>query len=269
MADSMIIDGERADRVPGDDRGLAYGDGVFRTLRVDHGNIQAWAVHIQRLAHDCARLSLPAPDTQRLRGESEALFANGRSGVLKIMITRGSGGRGYTPPAGSVRRIVSAHPLPESVPGTLVLERSPVILAEQPRLAGVKHLNRLEQVLARQECEHAGVSDAFMCDSAGRIVSTTMRNLVFLQTDGEWVTPALARAGIIGATRQRLMTALGSAGTRVHERDVNLADLGRYCAAVACNSVSGPIPVERLGGQRFESSDSAREYLQALMKDND
>jgi len=267
MADSILVDGEWQDHLPADDRGLAYGDGVFRTLRVVSGEPLAWDVHLQRLAHDCERLFLPVPSRVVLADDVGLLFPNNDDGVLKIMVTRGSGARGYMPSGANSRRILSAHPLPESIPvdHTLALDRSPVVLAQQPRLAGVKHLNRLEQVLARDECRHDGVEDAFMCDAQGRIICTTMRNLLFIDNKGEWLTPALTRAGIIGATRQQVTSALSAAGQSVHEIDIDLARVDKYGGAIACNSVGGVLPVSRIGSRAFTDSEKACEYVRNLM----
>ncbi len=267
MADTILVDGEWQDHLPADDRGLAYGDGVFRTLRVAAGKPLAWDVHLQRLAHDCERLFLPVPSKAVLADDVGRLFANSNDGVLKIMVTRGSGTRGYTPSGANGRRILSAHPLPEALPleHSLALDRSPVVLAQQPRLAGVKHLNRLEQVLARDECRHDRVEDAFMCDADGRIICTTMRNLLFVDNKGEWLTPALTRAGIIGATRQQVTSALSAAGQAVHEVDIDLARVDKCVGAIACNSVSGVLPVSRIGSREFSDSEKACEYVRNLM----
>jgi len=267
MADAILVDGEWQAHLPADDRGLAYGDGVFRTLRVEAGEPVAWGVHLQRLAHDCGRLFLPVPDKKQLADDVDRLFSGGRSGVVKIMITRGSGGRGYTPPLEGSRRIVSAHPLPEDSDrqSPLILTCSPVILGQQARLAGVKHLNRLEQVLAREECRRAGTEDAVMCDHEDRVICTTMRNLLFVSAEGEWLTPALTRAGIIGATRQRLTSALSAAGVAVHETDIARSQLQTFRGAVACNSVGGVRSVSQIDGCIFAESESACEYARKLL----
>ncbi|GAB3686322.1 aminodeoxychorismate lyase [Salinisphaera aquimarina] len=267
MAEQLLVDGQWSQSVPADDRGLAYGDGVFRTLRVTAGIPLAWDIHMQRLAHDCAQLQLPVPDAKCLADDAARLFADKRDGVLKIMMTRGSGGRGYMPPADSGRRIVSAHPLPVHVSAApLDMDRSPIVLASQPRLAGVKHLNRLEQVLARAECARSSQPDAFMCDGDGWLIATTMRNLFFQDSNGHWLTPALTQAGIIGATRQQLMAVLERAGTTAHEIDVGVSSLTTMRAAIACNSVGGVVAVHRMADVRFADSDAACAYCRRLME---
>lgn len=250
---TILIDGMPGDRVSAADRGLNYGDGVFRTVRVSAHEPVAWATQMATLAHDCRRLRLPVPHADTLYGEARRLFAGRSDGVLKIVITRGSGGRGYAPPqASDPVRIVSAHPTPPA-DAVLDLAESSIRLARQPALAGVKHLNRLEQVLARRECAENGWRDALMLDCAGYVIGTTMRNVV-LVSRGQWLTPALCHAGVAGATRRRIMAALAGAGRPVTQAGLTLSDCYAAQAMMACNSVSGVTPVRRLGTHEFRDS---------------
>lgn len=261
------IDGVDTDNVPADDRGLAYADGVFRTLVVSHGDPVAWAAQYQKLAADCAALAIKAPDASDLHADIQALFEGSADGVARITVTRFGTGRGYAPPLdASSRRIVSASPMPDhTTDETLALAWSSIALAEQPALAGIKHLARLEQVLARAACRRDGIDDAVMCDTSGRIISTTMRNLLFLQADGRWSTPRLDRAGIAGVTRGRLMDALQVNGTPVAESTIEPAGLDAYVGAIASNSVGGVIAVERIGSVRYTHSQVMAERANALL----
>lgn len=249
------IDGIPDAAVAGDDRGLAYGDGIFRTLCVRAGRIVAWSVQYDCLARDCGRLDLGVPDPAWLGEEVRRAAAGLAAAVVKIMVTRGSGGRGYTPPSVvRPRVIVSAHEMPARPNGPLALDLSPVTLAQQPLLAGVKHLNRLEQVLARKACLERACTDATMCDAEGRIIATTMRNLLFCDARDGWVTPDLSRCGVAGASRQRLMAHRAAIGRPVGETDIRIRDLAAFTAAIACNSVGGAIAVSRIGPQVFSQS---------------
>lgn len=273
MDERIRVDGQASSAVPVGDRGLAYGDGVFRTVRIDSGRALGWWAHWQRLQHDCAALGLGTPVEDEILVDMQALFGDAEDGVCKIMVTRGSGGRGYMPPQpAQVRRIVSGHELPAHArgePAPLALERSSIELAIQPRLAGIKHLNRLEQVLARGECSARGQADAWMADANGFVIATTMRNLFFSNADGDWYTPRLTRAGIIGATRQRLWCALEQAGMRVSERDIRPPDLGRCRAGIACNSVGGVVAISHFDGRELGESESAAAYARGLLNDMD
>lgn len=260
---TVLVNGVASDRIAVTDRGLNYGDGVFRTLRVAQHAPVAWLAQMERLNHDCRRLALPAPDERTLLAEARSLFSQRAGGVLKIVVTRGGGGRGYAPPERpETTRIVSAHALPPPVT-ELVLDVSRMRLARQPALAGVKHLNRLEQVLARNECLRRGRGDALMLDSADYVIGTTMRNIL-LHLDGQWVTPALDQAGVAGATRARMMAALAQAGEPVAQTALTLNACYRAQAMIACNSVSGITAVTRLAGYGFPFSLKMAAHCRAL-----
>lgn len=264
MTGAMRIDGHAAWQISADDRGLAYGDGVFRTIRIANGRAVGWPFHYARLIHDCAALGFTAPAHEALAADINALCRDATSGVLKIMITRGSGGRGYVPPNHArPRRIVALHGAPP-VLEICVLPISPVVLATPAPLAGIKHLNRLEQVLARQYCDRDNIADAAMCDSSGRIICTTMRNLIFVDEAGRWLTPDLSRAGVIGATRERLRTAI----PELTACDITAADLDGVTAAIACNSVGGAVAVTRLGKRTFGDSTALAERANILLADS-
>lgn len=262
----VLVDGEPSDSVPANDRGLAYADGVFRTLVVDKGQPVAWSAQYRRLAMDCAALSLEAPAVSALRADIESLFGGAGDGVVRMTVTRAGGGRGYTPPAEAhSRRIVIASPPPASVPESLALDYSSIELAVQPALAGIKHLARLEQVLARDACQRSDRADAAMCDTEGRVISTTMRNLLFVDEHGRVATPKLSRAGIAGATRARVMSAMAEAGESVTEIDIEPADLPDYVGAIATNSVVGTCAVERVGSCVLTQSHAFAERARAAL----
>ena len=271
MDECVRVDGRPVAEIPVGDRGLAYGDGIFRTIRIESGRPLAWSEQWRRLVHDCTALGLGTPLEAEISADIEALFDNATHGVCKIMITRGSGGRGYMPPrTPTPRRIVSAHELPAHAYGTpepIALARSSVALAIQPRLAGIKHLNRLEQVLARTECDNRGLADAWMADSQGFVIATTMRNLFFVDSRGRWLTPSLTRAGIIGATRQCLWRALDGAGEAVAESDIRPHALTDCRGAIACNSVGGVVAVSHFDGVALADSETLARYARKLLMD--
>lgn len=253
---SSLINGQPATQISLGDRGLSYGDGVFRTLRIHAGRPVAWLAHWQRLEYDCARLGLVVPEQETLLRESARLFANDepgdRHGVLKIMITRGCGGRGYgLPEEPTQSRILQRHALPQgSQDQPMFVGVCEVRLGCNPHLAGVKHLNRLEQVLARQACARAGLEEALMLDNQGWVISGTMTNL-FLVKNGQLLTPRLDQAGIIGATRQRVIAAAQSMGRQTQEMHLTLKDCFDADELFVCNSIKGMCPVVRLQDSVF------------------
>ena len=244
---ARIFRGEtHLDAVPADDRGLAYGDGLFETLRVHRGEVPWWREHWSRLSLGAKRLGIPLPDEARVREEAAALFIDGGDGVLKLLLTRGAGERGYTPPTNLVPTwIVSRHAVPEKSSRGLRLHVCETRLASQPALAGIKHCNRLEQVLARGEAERTGADEGLMLDSAGNAIGATAANL-FAFIDGRWVTPAIVDCGIAGVCRAKLLPALDAV-----ERALTLAQVEAADAVFLCNAVRGILPVARLGTREW------------------
>jgi 4-amino-4-deoxychorismate lyase len=235
------------------DRGLEFGDGVFETIAVVNGRLRLIEAHLGRLARGCARLGIAAPATDALRAELEAAARAPDTGVVKLIVTRGAGGSGYAARSGATpQRFVYA--LPARVrPAALARDGVRVRLcdtrlAEQPRLAGIKHLNRLEQVLARAEWSDAGVAEGLMLDVHGRLVCGTMSN-VFLVKDDALVTPSLERAGVEGVMRAALLAAFRSAGARIAVREVDAAELASASEIFLTNALIGAWPVADCGGR--------------------
>lgn len=238
----ILVNGDLADAVSALDRGLAYGDGVFRTVRTQAGAPLWWRDHVAKLASDCAALGLACPDETLLRAEVSQVAQSGE-GVVKLLITRGVGARGYAPPPGQAcTRIVMASPLPPHAqpdsPSDLRARWCTLRLARQPRLAGIKHLNRLENVLARAEWDDPAIVEGLLCDDSGVVISGVMSN-VFWVRDGELFTPDLSQCGVAGVARARLLRAAARRGipTRIG-RELPAAILAAD-EVMICNSVIG------------------------------
>ncbi len=223
--------------VPFDDRGLAYGDGLFETVLVPRA-----AVHLARLARGAETLDIPLP----ARATLEALPARAGEGlaVLKLMLTRGSGGRGYLAPAEPEPRLrwqVSPFaPAEASWRDGVRVRHCRLRLGIQPALAGLKHLNRLENVLARAEWSDPEIAEGLLSDAEGRLVEATCMNLFWWQ-DGAWHTPRLDRCGVAGTLRAALLE-----GGTIHETDAPPETLATAEAVCLGNSVQGLWPVTRL-----------------------
>lgn len=246
MTVTALLNGQVASAISITDRGLSYGDGIFRTVLVQRGHPVAWPFHWTRLQHDCQRLGLTPPEDSLLLAECAELFKHA-DGVLKILLTRGAGGRGYTPPSDVQQtRLLLRYPEPNELPNkSLELGVCSLRLGRNPHLAGVKHLNRLEQVLARRECQTAGWQEALLLDTEGWVVSGTMSNL-FIVKNNLLCTPVLDQAGVIGATRQRILSAAKKAGLLVQEKPLELGDCLAADEIFMCNSIKGLCPVTRL-----------------------
>ena len=246
---ARIFRGEtRLDAIPADDRSLAYGDGLFETMRVHRGEVPWWREHWSRLSLGAERLGIPLPNEARVHGEAGSLFADGDDGVLKLLLTRGAGERGYAPPTNAVPTwIVSRHAVPATPMRGLNLHVCEIRIASQPKLAGIKHCNRLEQVLARAEAERAGADEGLMLDSAGNAIGATAANL-FALIDGRWVTPTMDDCGIAGVCRARLLPVLDA-----DERTLSIAEVEAADAVFLCNAARGILPVAHLGARAWPS----------------
>ncbi|WP_227368387.1 aminodeoxychorismate lyase [Halomonas sp. M20] len=192
--------------VPIDDRGFVYGDGLFETVLIRDSQPVLWQEHLARLAQGCERLAMVAPERHAL----DALPAEAGPGlhVLKIVVTRGSGGRGYLPPVSPLPRmrwqLSPFAPREDRWREGVTVRLCALQLGWQPRLAGLKHLNRLENVLARQEWCDDRIAEGLLCDSDGALVEATCMNLFWLR-DGCLETPQLDRCGVAGTLRAALL----------------------------------------------------------------
>ena len=252
---AMLINGVETEQLSASDRGLQYGDGLFETLAVFQGQAQLWQTHMARLQEGCGRLKLPAPDVGVLLSEVERLCAGHERGVVKIIIPRGSGSRGYrAPETPQPTRILSLHPwsdYPAEYAEQGVRIRScETTLAIQPRLAGLKHLNRLEQVLARQEWDDPAIVEGVMCNPAGQVIKGTMSNLFFVQ-DGRVVTPELSGCGVAGVMRRQVIDACHSLAIPLTEQGIDVLRAQASDEVFMTNSLIGVWPVSRWDDTKY------------------
>lgn len=246
-AGAVFVGLERVEAVPPGNRGLHYGDGLFETLRVHHGEVPLWPRHLARLRDGAARLGIAVPEPAFVEARIAELVAGIDAGVLKLLLTRGEGGRGYAPPvAAPPTWMLALHPLP-ATPAALRLHPCETRMAFQPALAGIKHCNRLEQVLARAEAERAGGDEGLLCDPDGRPVCATSANLLVF--DGRrWRTPSLARCGVAGVLRGWLLEQ-----GLLAEAVLSMEEVASAEALALCNAVRGILPVAALGARRWRA----------------
>ena len=229
--------------LPCDDRGLAYGDGVFETVLVQQGQPTLWAWHCARLMKGCYCLGFEPPSQALLDHQLDGLPANG-SHVLKLIVTRGSGGRGYCPPTTVapriIRRLVPFVARTEYWSAGVTVRLCQLTMASQPRLAGIKHLNRLENVLARQEWQTPDIAEGLLCNARREVIEATAMNVVWWQ-DGRWFTPPTDECGVAGT----LSAALTDAGL-LSTAPLTLDALPAVRHLGLLNSVQGFWPVAQL-----------------------
>jgi 4-amino-4-deoxychorismate lyase len=240
------VDGQPADTLSLKDRGLAYGDGLFETIAVRDGFPVLLDRHLFRLTRGCHRLAINL-DHGVMTSELLAYAAALGEGVLKLIITRGDSLRGYAFDASvQARRILLGNP-PATYPAVnaehgVRLFPCTTRLSHQPLLAGLKHLNRLEQVLARSEWQDTGHAEGLMLDQAGRVIEGVFSNL-FLVRDGALITADLKRCGVEGVMRAELLFQAESLGIPTQITDIPLEQLQWADEVFVCNSVYGVWPV--------------------------
>ena len=250
-----LIDGRPGNTLSLEDRGFNYGDGLFESIAVYQGKILCWEQHLARLREGCERLALPPPEAALLQQEAQRLVEGSAQGVLKIYWTRGPGGRGYEAPAAPrPSRILSLQPWParlqEYPRQGLRVRICRLRLGWQPALAGLKHLNRLEQVLARAEWKDPLIHEGLLLDQAGHVVEGTMSNL-FLGRNGALQTPSLERCGVAGVLRAEVLAAATELGLSCQCVELTQEDLERAEELFLCNSLIGIRPVALLQERRF------------------
>lgn len=242
-----------SDGVPGADRGLAYGDGLFETIRMSGRRALLRRHHLNRLVADAARLGIavdyPSLDDELRRAADLLMPGSDNQGwILKLILTRGSGGRGYRAPETVTPHcfVSSAALPPEPESGGVVARRASFPLTVNPRLAGIKTLNRLEQVMASEEFTGAEW-ELIMADTGGYLVEGTRTNLL-ARVGNEWVTPPVRSIAVAGVMRQHALECLRAAGERVVERPLpgQPGSLPGFLGLYLLNSVYGAVPVRSL-----------------------
>jgi len=269
----MLVNGKSGNLISIRDRGLLYGDGVFRTLIASRGKAQQWPLHYQKLQHDCTALGIACPDAALLSGELDGLIAQHPDGVVKLIVTRGEGTRGFAPPSDAVTtHLWDISPLPDYpadwTTHGIKAHLCKLRLGHQQRLAGIKHLNRLENVLAAAEWSdarpsEAGVAEGLMLDIAGNVIEGTRSNL-FMVLDDKLVTPDLSQCGVAGVQRDRVMEWAMLHNMPLQVRNIVLDEVLRAEELFLVNSIFGLWSICELEQHRLHSFTIARKIRNNL-----
>lgn len=270
---TFIINGSFDFTISPFDRGFAYGDGVFRTMLVRNGVPVCWPQHYQKLVADCAAIRIVCPSAELLMNDLQQLFslkevAEDSVAVVKVIITRGEGERGYAPPAitSPLRVLIKANaPIyPASYFNEGVeLHVCKTPLATQPLLAGVKHLNRLENILARMEWTDPNIVDGIMLDSEKNVMECTSAN-IFMRDGNTLITPKLEQCGVAGVTRQRVIDLTHLFGLSMRVEQVNLPQLLSADEVFITNSLYGALQVKKIQQQYWEPTSLTTDIRKAL-----
>jgi 4-amino-4-deoxychorismate lyase len=230
-----------------EDRGLSYGDGLFETMALRGGAVRFLDEHLARLRLGCERLKFRVPPETTLRNDIAALTRGHSEGIVKLIVTRGMGGRGYRGDAAlTATRIALLYPpLHGETSNGIRLRWCATRLARNSLLAGIKHLNRLEQVLAQSEWSDAEIAEGLMLDTEGEVISATASN-VFIVNDGVLMTPDLRFSGVCGVLRQHVLLTASKIGLVVEERALRPEDLLGATECFVTNALRGIRPVVAL-----------------------
>ncbi|WP_340676653.1 aminodeoxychorismate lyase [Paraglaciecola sp.] len=253
----IIINGQIQDSIDVTERAVQYGDGCFTTMTFFQGQLQMWPQHLARLQHNCQRLAINFSQWQALQDSALSLIANAehKSGVIKIIISRGKGGRGYSPlNVTAPSYILSCHELPSHYMSWqkrgISLGLSPVKLAMQPLLAGLKHLNRLEQVLVKQALDLTEFDDVLVCDTSDNIIEASAANVFWLHK-GQWFTPSLESSGVEGVMRNKVCQLLSTLSQPVTETKQKFTVDFAAEEMFICNALMTIVPVTTLNVPTF------------------
>jgi len=267
----FLINGKLNENLSVQDRGLHYGDGVFETLAIQNEKPLCWDKHINRLNHGCRCLGIDCPPQELLFFEANQLCTNLQRGVLKIILTRGEGARGYKPPHSSnmPTRILATYPWPDFPADNANLGVKVRIcttrLGRNSQLAGIKHLNRLEQVLARSEWDDQNIAEGLMLDTEDNVIEGTMSNL-FIVAQDKLLTPALTYCGIAGIIRQCVIELAPEQRIQTEVISINQNELYEADELFLCNSILGIWPVRQLENHCFERGSWTPKIRDQLIK---
>jgi len=264
---TMLINGEPGESFSVLDRGFQYGDGIFETLAVADGQPLLWDAHMRRFFHGATRLGLKAPAEALLRREAEQVCRGASRGALKIMLTRGVSGRGYAPgPEAAPTRTVGLLPWPD-YPARhrtdgVSAQFCHTLITRHNILAGLKHLNRLEQILARMELSGDCV-EGLMQDEIGHVIEGTMTNL-FVVARGMLLTPDLSRSGVAGIMRELVLERAPALSIDCRAASLKREDILDADEMFLTNSLIGVWPVRRIEAREYPAGPVTRRIQEAV-----
>jgi 4-amino-4-deoxychorismate lyase len=268
---ALLVNGQSvadaAHAISAEERGLQYGDGVFETMLLQDGQVRYLADHYARLEMGCERLGIAPPIIDIIKSDIAQVARVANDGVLKLIVTRGAGGRGYRSTTSlQPTRMLGLHPLPatDNTPG-ITVRWCNTRLARNAQLAGIKHLNRIEQVLAQNEWHDTHIAEGLMLDTEGELICATAAN-VFFFSERTLVTPDLRFSGIRGVMRAQVLSMARLLKIDVEERSVWPQELAAASEVFVTNAIRGLRPVLRLDAQTWQVGPIAQQLTSALSR---
>jgi 4-amino-4-deoxychorismate lyase len=256
----MWINGEAATTLPAADRSVQFGDGCFTTARVLHGEIQFLPEHLARMQRAASVLHIDGMDWAAFEREMVLAAGQQEEAVVKAVVTRGQGGRGYSSAGCSApTRIVSVSDYPAHYhalrQGGVKLALSPVTLSKNPLLAGIKHLNRLEQVMIRLHLDQTDADEALVVDTSGCLVECCAANL-FWRKGNQVFTPDLSQSGVDGVMRRHIIRLIENTSRwTLHIVSEPAEALSDANEVLICNALMPVLPVAKASGWHYPSRD--------------
>lgn len=263
--DNWWINGQRSRQIDVTDRGLAYADGLFETVAIRAGQPRFLELHLERLLSGCRRLGIGAVEGIAARIATALDGAGVSHGVLKVVVTRGPGPRGYALPVQATTTVAcGVEATPPRTSAAVTLRWCETMVAANPALAGLKTLGRLEQVLARAEWTAPDIAEGLMTSTDGKLIGGTASN-VFLVSNGRLLTPAVQRAGIAGVMRRVVLATAGQLGIEAMETNIDPATVQAASDLFVTNALTGIRPVRQLGATTWDTGPVTRSLQQALV----
>lgn len=255
------------------DRGLAFGDGLFETIRINQGVAPLLELHLDRLLTSASILGIALSREQVLDDIALALSLSREQQDsdwrVKYIVTRGESDSGYMPnPRNQPTRIM--HMMPHDAGLVRLLQQQGIKacsvqwrLSQQPALAGLKHLNRLDQIKGRQELVDSDCFEGFMKDQSGNYIEGTMTNIFAVAPDGELITPSLEMAGVSGVMRRLVMQELAPAlNKQCFEAEIHR--MTDFTEVFITNSMIGIVPVVAVDQTQYLIGSLTRQLQQQL-----
>ncbi len=265
---TVLINGDASQQISCHDRGLNFGDGLFETIAVLQGHLRYWEPHMQRLLEGCSRLQIELPDIDQLKLECQSVLTDAQRQVIKIMVTRGTGGQGYAYTAKQPStRIIIRKPWPcyssEKLERGVRVGYSSIEIHAHPQLASIKHLNALQQVLATADCKKQGFDECLRQNTKHELIEGCKSNL-FLVKDDQLYTPHIANYGIAGIMRNQVMAKAIELNLSVKELSLYKDDVMQADELFLTNSLIGLWPIIDLAGHAFVKGKWTHRLIESL-----
>ena len=272
MAAKNLINGKVFDQIEIFDRALHYGDGVFETIAIQDGKVLCFDEHLNRLEKGCKKIKIPVQDKTIIKNEILSLTENTDRAVVKIIITRGQGGRGYKIPDNiESTRIISLFPWPDYSSELSIFGIKTKLCnyrySNNPVLAGIKHLNRLEQILARAEWGDKKIIEGIVMNSDNYIIEGTMSN-IFCILEKTLYTPDLSLCGIEGIVREKIINLADKLKFKIEIKKITLDFLLNAEEIFMCNSLIGIWPVNSIDKKVFLEHKETQKIKNKLIEYN-